>query len=107
MATARRRRKSSPDVQAAEGKIRVHSSVNNEEGTETEEIISVQQFMTEPAYVRVNAGVTRSIADYESLRVDVSVSLPCYKEEVDAALDLAGEIAAAHLDSEVDQYLKG
>lgn len=72
---------------------------------EADEQLEVQKFETDPAYVRINAGVTRSIGDYESLRVDVAISVPCYKEEMDDILDTVGEMVQERLESEVDNYL--
>ncbi len=67
--------------------------------------ISVVKFESEPAYVRANAGVTKSTGNYESLRVDISVSLPCYPEEVDEVLERVCDYVAVKLQSELDKYL--
>ena len=45
--------------------------------SEKREVIEVRQFMTDPAFVRVSAGVTKNLGNYESLRVDVAVTAPC------------------------------
>ena len=44
--------------------------------------ISVREFKTAPAYVEVRAGVTKNQGNYESLRLDVGVKIPCYVEEI-------------------------
>lgn len=101
--TVKKRRRRAETLQA-ESRLTVRvTSVGNE--TESKETISVQKFETDPAYVRVNAGVTKNIGDYESLRVDVSVSVPCYKEEVDDMIPLVGDIAAGHLDEQVNAFM--
>ena len=51
----------------------------------TEETLSVHNFVTAPANVSVEMGMTLNLGNYESARVTVSVSVPCYKEEVDDA----------------------
>jgi len=47
-----------------------------------EGIIMVGKFETTPAVVTVAVGVTRSLGNYEFLRLDVSVAIPCYVEEI-------------------------
>lgn len=68
---------------------------------------SVKEFKTEPAYVRVGAGVTKNMGDYESLRVDVSISAPCYREDVDVTFNKVAEEVAKKLSDEVDKYMTG
>lgn len=76
-------------------------------GVDTDErkVIEVREFKTDPAYVRVGAGVTKRIADYESLRVDVSISVPCYVEEIEEVQKRTASLVADMLDEEVEQYL--
>lgn len=87
--------------------IRVISKLKTVDGEEIAEEMDVEQFETEPAYVRASAGVTRNLGDYESLRVDVSVTLPCYKEDVERAYGVAADTVAEYLDEEVSKYLEG
>jgi hypothetical protein len=61
-------------------------------------------FETEPAYVRVAAGQTINMGDYESLRIDVSVSMPCYVEMVNETQKECADWVADRLADEVDQY---
>jgi hypothetical protein len=68
--------------------------------------IQVEQFLTEPAYVRASAGVTRNLGDYESLRVDVSITMPCYKEQVEDTYIAIADKVADLLDAEVNEYTK-
>jgi len=49
---------------------------------ESRETLEVLAFVTEPAKVTVELGVTLNLGDYESARVTVGVSAPCYREEV-------------------------
>ena len=48
---------------------------------ESRETIQVPLFATQPARVRVVAGTTRNLGDYNSARVEVMVELPCYPED--------------------------
>ena len=49
-----------------------------------EEVIMVRKFETEPALVTVAVGVTKNQGNYEFLRLDVGVTIPCYTEEISA-----------------------
>jgi hypothetical protein len=72
---------------------------------EKRKVVEVRKFATEPAYVRVNAGVTKNLGNYESLRVDVSLTVPCYVEEMEKVQKRTAELVASMLDAEVEEYL--
>lgn len=55
--------------------------------TQEQERIPSEKFTEAPAYVMVKAGATVNLGNYESARVDVSLSYPCRTEEVDATFD--------------------
>lgn len=63
--------------------------------------IEVRKFDVEPAYVRANYGLTINLGNYESARCDVSVTLPCYVEEVPAAFEKAWGIAKDQIKEQV------
>lgn len=91
------------------GRTWVHARIERP-GEEDEELledeeISVHEFITDPAYVRVGAGVTRKIADFESLRVDAGASVPCYKEQIDKQFEATAEWVAERLDEQIDRWL--
>jgi hypothetical protein len=67
-----------------------------------DELISVHRFETEPAIVRVGFGLTINLGNYESARVDVSVAVPCYKEQVESALDELKSLVEKRIQDEVD-----
>lgn len=103
-----RTRKKVKRIQVA-GRTWVHARIerpgeDDEELLEDEEIL-VHEFITDPAYVRVGAGVTRKMADYESLRVDAGASVPCYKEQMNDQFEAAAEWVAERLDEQVDRWL--
>lgn len=70
-----------------------------------EEDREVHRFGTDPAYVRVSAGQTISTGNYESLRVDVAITMPCYKENVDETFENVAEDVANKLSSEVEKWI--
>lgn len=63
---------------------------------EEREVIPVPLFHTAPGRVRVVAGATRNLGDYNSARVEVAIEVPCYPEE--GEYRRAYEFAAALLD---------
>ena len=69
--------------------------------------VVVHKFIAEPAYVRVQAGVTKSLGagTYEFLKLDVSISVPCYKEDVQETFEEVAERVSVLLDQEVTNYL--
>jgi hypothetical protein len=69
-----------------------------EESTET---LEVRLFQTAAATVDVGYGLTLNIGNYESARVDVRVSVPCYREEMDDAYAYAKEWAEKRVQKEV------
>jgi hypothetical protein len=61
-----------------------------------EEHIEVRRFMTEPARVNYHYNLGRN-THYQSVSIGVSVTLPCYREEVEGALAEAKQIVADRL----------
>lgn len=55
----------------------------------SDDSIAVHKFQTDPAEVSVACALTINLGNFESAKITVSVSLPCYKEEIDDAYDFA------------------
>lgn len=68
-------------------------------------VISIRKFETEPAYVRVSAGVTKSTGNYESLRIDVSISVPCYVEEIGKVEKRVEVMVSEMLNESIENYM--
>lgn len=103
-----RKRAPKPEVVAVQSTKRVSIELRSgQDVTENNETIErdVHVFITDPAYVRVNAGVTKNMGNFESLRVDVSITMPCYRETTDEVFEVLSDNVATLLDNEVDQYL--
>lgn len=96
--------KSTDVASVYETKIRVHKTIKvdgEDQGTTSEdEIIEVQQFATTPAMavVSVPVKVTRN---FQSVGVDIGVWLPCYKEELPAAIEEAYRMAKQRVNEEM------
>jgi len=73
---------------------------------EENEVIAVRRFVTEPAVVGISYGLTVNMGNYESARVDVTLRLPCYAEEVDDAFVSAREWVEQRVMTEVDGIKK-
>jgi hypothetical protein len=79
-----------PEVLSYNGKVQV---TRTWPPSVREETILVRAFATEPAKVSVGRGVTINIGNYQSARIDVMVSLPCYLEEIEQTYRYAKELA--------------
>lgn len=88
---------------SAEEKIVVSKTFSTEDSSDSD-TISVRKFATEPAYVRASAGVTKNMGNYESLRIDVAYTVPCYAEEMDSVFSVVAEKVAVLLGEEIEKY---
>jgi hypothetical protein len=59
------------------------------EAEQTDEVLEIHKFATQPANVQVEMGMTINLGNYESAKISVCLSVPCYKEEADAAFEYA------------------
>jgi len=99
----RRRGEGKPDLLSSEETLYVTSTYGGEEHNRTEKL-KVRKFLVEPAYVRVNAGMTKNMGNYESLRIDVSLTVPCYTEEITKVFPTVADRVSAFLEEEMKQY---
>ena len=72
---------------------------------EKRKVLSVRKFVTDPAFVRVGAGVTKRTGDFESLRIDVAITVPCYVEEIEAVQKRTESLVADMLDESIANYM--
>lgn len=80
-----------------EGKMYVTKQFPSGSEEQDEQRILVDTFETTPAEVTAKLGMTINLGNYESLRVDVAVTLPCYKEEISQAQQKAFELVEHEL----------
>jgi len=73
--------------------------VSDETSSDT---IEVHKFVTSPASVSINLGVTKNIGDYNSVKLGVIVSVPAYKEEIDDAEAAASALANKYLKQQIE-----
>lgn len=115
MAETRRLRSSSVKARAAATKElgkstsrKVHKDRNGyEEETEKQDVVSTDTFPVgvEPAFVRVSAGNTYNLGNFESMRLDVSVTLPCLPSQIEATYTRASDFVAEKLGEEESLWL--
>lgn len=67
----------------------------------TEETLAVHRFATDAAKIEVSLGLTLNLGNYESARLSVGMTVPCYKEESDDAFNWAKEWISERLKVEV------
>ena len=76
-------------------------------GSESEDVIAVHKFETEPASVTVDYALTINLGNFESAKIGVSVSVPCYAEELGQAYEFAQAWAEERLTRERDMITAG
>lgn len=96
-------RKKKSGATAVESVKSIMVSAYGKEDITEERLVHI--FETTPATVKVNAGVTKNLGNYESLRVDVAIVVPCYQEMVEETFNSVAEQVAELLSDEVDNYL--
>jgi hypothetical protein len=70
---------------------------------EEDAVIEVLDFVTEPARTGTRTSVTLNMGNYWSLSVQVSVSVPCYREEIDGAAKFASQFTEQRLTEEIEK----
>ncbi len=94
-----------PTADVIETVLHVYGTTASGESKDETRVLAVRKFESDPAYVRVGAGVTKSTGNYESLRVDVSISIPCYPEETKAVFKELETLVSELLAESIDNYL--
>jgi len=56
------------------------------------------------AHVRINVGLTKNLGNYEFLRIDVELKLPCTEDDVDETYIKVSETVSELLECEVKKY---
>lgn len=72
----------------------------------TEGRIQVRPFVAAPCYVGARDGATISTAPYESVRIEVSLSMPCYAAELEETAEFVQEWVAKRLLAERDEVVR-
>lgn len=114
MVARRRRQKRTEDTstlpKTESGTIKVHRAYDSM-GTLMDEVegvedLEVKTFVTEPSYISVNHGRTINLGNYESARIDVRISVPCYQSEIPEALLYADKLAYEFMEDSIKEYVE-
>lgn len=94
----------SEGITVAETKVTVSRTVKldgtDQDAGSSEDVIDVQRFITTPAVAYVSVPVKLS-RQFQSVGVEVGVHLPCYKEELPQAIELAYKLAKERVAREI------
>ena len=82
--------------------IRVTRTVLGQEKME-EKYLEIRPFATTPAQVTVAGSRTVNLGNYESAKIHVAVTMPCYKEEVREVLDSVTRFVDEELSRRLDE----
>ena len=87
----------------------VQNNINKDKLNETEKQIDLRERKfsesNPPAHVRFNVGQTYNLGDFNSLRLDVSVTMPCLPEEIEETFSTIASRAADFLSAEEQHWL--
>lgn len=86
---------------ASQASVSVKTPIHAEEWTETPHLKKVT--VAKMSKVQVALGYTKNLGNYESLRVDVSLEMPCALGSEDAAFSTAFD----WVDGKVNEVLEG
>jgi hypothetical protein len=88
----------------AESKVIVQRTVKldgvDSDSASTEDVIAIHTFATTPAMAHVSVPIKLS-RSFQSVGVEVGVYLPCYKEELPDAIELAYRLAKERVAREI------
>lgn len=77
-----------------------------EDSRELDNVLNAEFSESDPAaFIRVGAGLTINLHNFESLRIDCAVTIPCRRGELDAAYQLASDFVADKLSEEQTTWL--
>jgi hypothetical protein len=98
-------------IKSEQGSVQVTRTIVNrknktEDTHERNEKITIRPFATDTGTVGAKKGVTLNAGDYQSLRVDVVVMLPCYREEAVLVYEQASALADELLAEEINEIPK-
>ena len=81
----------------------IERTYKNGPSAASNDVLEVRVFETATASVQAKVGQTINLGNFESVRLEVGVSLPCYVEEVEDALLDASKRAGDFLTTEVNK----
>lgn len=80
--------------------VKRKSEVYHEEDKEVEVLRSIFTDNEQPALVKVGAGMTINLGNFESLRIDCGVTIPCHPHDIERAYEVASNFVADRIADE-------
>jgi len=84
MADEAKKAEKGQEIHVVDSIMEVRKTVFGQEEV-SQERIRIRPFVSAHASISVKAGFTKNLGNYESMRVDVMATMPCYPEEIDDA----------------------
>lgn len=78
---------------------------NKKESDSTDETIEVHKFVTEPAVASVSIPL-KMTKEFQSIGIEIGVSIPCYTEELDSGIEKAFEMAFERIAIKIPEIQK-
>ena len=75
--------------------------------SQSDETIEIRAFQGPHAKVRFGLGFTKNLGNFESLRIDVGIEMPCYPEEYEEAMDFVVKTVDERLWKEFQEQMGG
>lgn len=73
--------------------------------SEEHDVIAVHRFVTQPAMVSFSYPLKKSY-DYNSAGITIGVSLPCYREEIDAACEMVEDFVKKRTEARLPEVFQ-
>ena len=81
-------------------KLNMGKAIHEKEDYET---VMVPSFTGPVARVKVMSSVTRNLGDYNSVKVEVGLDLPCYECDIEHTYNQAADWVSAKIESELEE----
>ena len=88
------------EIEATQGEVIVSSTLMGKT-TQKGEPLTVRPFITTPGQVEVHKGAWFPTGDMAGAKVDITVRMPCYVEEISSAFMQVNRLVEALMDKEV------
>jgi aspartate/tyrosine/aromatic aminotransferase len=90
-------KEASPEITIRDAIAEVRTTIFGKEEV-SQDRIRIRPFVSNAASISVKAGFTKNLGNYESARVDVMLTMPCYPEEVDRIYEEVKDWVDARID---------
>lgn len=74
---------------------------------DSDDVLAVYKFQTEPATIRYGQGMTLNLGNYEAVRIDVAITIPTYREELIPAYEYVRELVQCKVAGLVQEVREG